>query len=482
MHTNGSDSGLRHLDFAFFDTVIMQISLLIMYHITNHHGFMYVDRDYSLVAVSLFVAQMALGVFSDAYVRIFTRDAWAEFRALLLTIGELWLLVGVFILLTGVQAGAWEMIVASVLFFDLDFFVRIWNKRRHLRKGLPKRRVVVITTSGKVDAVLLRLRENQTAADHELTGVLLLDQADPASFQRLGVPVLYVYDENTLETVTHWWVDDAFVLQEEGVAYPKRLIENFLIMGISVHTCLSVLDEFSYSSVEVDELGSFKVLTNSVKFVSDRAMFMKRALDIAGGLLGTLATGLLCLIIGPMIYIKSPGPIFFTQKRIGMNGRVFNMYKFRSMYMDAEKRKAELMAKNKIQSGLMFKLDDDPRIIGSEKKGKDGKPRGIGNFIRNTSLDEFPQFINVLKGDMSLVGTRPPTLDEWNHYDPHHRIRMSAKPGITGMWQVSGRSKITDFEQVVALDQQYIENWNFWLDIKILFKTVVAVVKHEGAV
>ena len=157
------------------------------------------------------------------------------------------------------------------------------------------------------------------------------------------------------------------------------------------------------------------------------------------------------------------------------------MYKFRSMYMDAEKRKAELMAQNKIQGGLMFKMDDDPRIIGSEKKGKDGKPKGIGNFIRNTSIDEFPQFINVLKGDMSLVGTRPPTVDEWNHYDPLHRVRMSAKPGITGLWQVSGRSKITDFDQVVALDKQYIENWSLWLDLKILFKTVKVVLRHEGA-
>ena len=129
----------------------------------------------------------------------------------------------------------------------------------------------------------------------------------------------------------------------------------------------------------------------------------------------------------------------------------------------------------------MFKMDDDPRIIGSEKKGKNGKPKGIGNFIRNTSIDEFPQFVNVLKGDMSLVGTRPPTVDEWNHYDPLHRVRMSAKPGITGLWQVSGRSKITDFDQVVALDKQYIENWSLWLDLKILLKTVMVVLRHDGA-
>jgi lipopolysaccharide/colanic/teichoic acid biosynthesis glycosyltransferase len=285
-----------------------------------------------------------------------------------------------------------------------------------------------------------------------------------------------------LEKISRLWIDDAFVLVEEDVPYPKKLMENFLYMGITIHSSLSVLDDFVNAEVSMEELGSFKVITNSVRFVSDSALFVKRAVDIMGGLVGTIGTGLLALIIGPMIYIKSPGPIFFTQKRIGLNGRVFKMYKFRSMYMDAEKRKAELMEKNKIQGGLMFKMDDDPRIIGSEKKGKDGKPKGIGNFIRNTSLDEFPQFFNVLKGDMSLVGTRPPTLDEWNQYDPRHRIRMSVKPGITGMWQVSGRSKITDFEQVVALDQKYIDNWSVWLDIKILIKTVQVVLQHEGAV
>ena len=130
---------------------------------------------------------------------------------------------------------------------------------------------------------------------------------------------------------------------------------------------------------------------------------------------------------------------------------------------------------------MMFKMDDDPRIIGSEKKDKNGKPRGIGNFIRRTSLDEFPQFWNVLKGDMSLVGTRPPTLDEWEKYDLHHRVRMSIKPGITGLWQISGRSDITDFEEVVRLDREYIQNWSIWLDFKILFKTVGVVLRHEGA-
>lgn len=178
-----------------------------------------------------------------------------------------------------------------------------------------------------------------------------------------------------------------------------------------------------------------------------------------------------------MIYLKSPGPIFFAQERIGKNGKRFKMYKFRSMYMDAEERKKELMKQNRVQDGLMFKMENDPRIIGSEK----GPGKGIGNFIRKTSIDEFPQFWNVLKGEMSLVGTRPPTIDEWVKYDLHHRARLAVKPGITGMWQVSGRSDITDFEEVVRLDTGYIENWSIGLDIRILLQTVKAVFKGEGS-
>ena len=149
--------------------------------------------------------------------------------------------------------------------------------------------------------------------------------------------------------------------------------------------------------------------------------------------------------------------------------------------MDAEARKAELMKENRLGDGKMFKLDFDPRVIGNRILPDGTKKTGIGDFIRRTSLDEFPQFFNVLKGDMSLVGTRPPLISETNLYEPHHKARLAIKPGITGMWQVSGRSDITDFEEVVNLDKEYINNWNIGLDIKILTRTVFLVAKGEGA-
>ena len=166
--------------------------------------------------------------------------------------------------------------------------------------------------------------------------------------------------------------------------------------------------------------------------------------------------------------LESPGPLFFRQKRVGLNGRTFYICKLRSMYMDAEQRKKDLMAQNKMQ-GLMFKMDDDPRIT------------KVGKFIRRTSIDELPQFWNILKGDMSLVGTRPPTLDEYEQYDSHHKRRLSMKPGLTGLWQVSGRSNIQNFEEVVKLDVAYIDNWSLGLDIRILVKTIGVVFRRTGA-
>jgi len=141
----------------------------------------------------------------------------------------------------------------------------------------------------------------------------------------------------------------------------------------------------------------------------------------------------------------------------------------RTMYVDAEERKAELMAQNEIKGGLMFKIKSDPRVT------------PVGRILRKTSLDELPQFFNVLKGDMSLVGTRPPTVDEVKKYKTYHRRRISFKPGLTGMWQVSGRSNITDFEEVVRLDTKYIDEWSIWLDIIIILKTIWVVLRKKDA-
>lgn len=198
-------------------------------------------------------------------------------------------------------------------------------------------------------------------------------------------------------------------------------------------------------------------------------LVLKRLGDLALALLGLVAMGLTALIIYPIVQQQSPGPIFFSQKRVGKNGRLFRMYKFRSMYLDADKKKADLLAQNDATSSLIFKLTNDPRIF------------PFGQVMRQWSIDELPQFINVLKGEMSVVGTRPPLINEYEQYELHHFKRLTMKPGITGPWQVGGRSNIRDFEEVVRLDTAYIDHWSLWLDIKILLKTVQVVLQREGS-
>lgn len=168
------------------------------------------------------------------------------------------------------------------------------------------------------------------------------------------------------------------------------------------------------------------------------------------------------------IKLDSKGPVLFSQIRIGRNGRRFKIYKFRSMYTDAEERKKELEDQNEIQ-GFMFKMENDPRIT------------RVGRFIRKSSIDELPQFYNVVKGDMSLVGTRPPTADEFEKYNQYYRRRISMTPGLTGLWQVSGRSEVENFDDVVKYDLEYIDNWSLTLDVKILLRTIWVVIAGRGS-
>ena len=231
----------------------------------------------------------------------------------------------------------------------------------------------------------------------------------------------------------------------------------------------------------VEKVNGFNVVTMTANYASPMQLFLKRVMDIIGGLIGSVFALLIMLIVGPVIRRKSPGPIIYKQERIGQNGKRFQVYKIRSMYMDADARKKEFMAQNRVSDGMMFKLEFDPRIIGNEILPDGTRKTGIGEFIRSHSLDEFPQFWNVLKGDMSIVGTRPPTVDEWEKYQYHHRARLAFRPGVTGMWQTSGRSNITDFEEVVRLDTEYIEHWSLGLDIKLILKTIRNMFTKDGA-
>lgn len=247
----------------------------------------------------------------------------------------------------------------------------------------------------------------------------------------------------------------------------EHLIEAFSEMGID---SLITIDSFAIETLEtkLEDFGTTNVIRLSPRLFTDGELLLKRLMDIAGALVGCFICILFGIIVAPLIFLEDPGPIIFKQKRVGRNGKYFYIYKFRSMYQDAEAKLQTLKDQNEMQ-GFMFKMKNDPRIT------------KIGKILRKTSIDELPQFFNVLEGSMSLIGTRPPTVNEYQQYSAHHKRRISIKPGITGLWQVSGRSEITDFEEIVRLDCFYIDHWSITGDIKILLKTFAAVFTGKGS-
>ena len=324
--------------------------------------------------------------------------------------------------------------------------------------------VMLVALADDAPRILHRMKDNVNFT--RVSCITILDE-DLIGTKIDGVPVVG-NRVNYLETHRHYVFDEVFIHLPYDYHFPLRnLILGFEQMGITVNLNVEVFN-IDAREKQIRKFGGYQVISFSAVNLNTGGLVIKRFIDIIGSLVGLMICGIALLIFGPIIHFTSEGPIFFAQTRVGINGRRFQIYKLRTMYQDAEERKKELMAKNEM-NGLMFKMKDDPRIT------------PIGKFLRKTSIDELPQFWNVLKGDMSLVGTRPPTVDEYEQYGSYHMRRLSIRPGITGMWQVSGRSNITDFEDVVRLDLQYIDNWSVLLDFKLLCMTVWTVVFGKGA-
>ena len=471
MYKKENNSWLKHIDFVILDILCLQLAFILAYEIRVAKGIPYLNPLYENMAFVLVIFQLLVSFFGESFSGVLRRGFLIEMKCMIEHEICVMLLAVLYLFMSqqGVMYSRGAFTIMCTLYFFIAYAARIgWKKVIRSRKFAEgeKRSILIITTDAEAANVVKALRGDSYGTYH-LAGVALLDKNKTGSMiQR--VPVVAGADDVTAYIHKNW-VDEVFFALPEHVDIPKKIMKDCNRMGIVTHVQLAALNELGKNQV-VEEIAGYMVLSSSINIVSSWQLLVKRLMDIAGGLVGCIFTGIIYIFIAPIMKVKSPGPVFFSQVRMGKNGKPFKIYKFRSMYMDAEERKKELMEKNNIKDGLMFKMDDDPRII-----------KGIGHFIRKTSLDEFPQFWNILKGDMSLVGTRPPTMDEWDKYELHHRRRLAIKPGLTGMWQVSGRSEITDFEEVVELDTKYIEQWSIGLDIKILFKTVTVVFTGSGA-
>ena len=477
MYRESNKGWLKHIDFQIIDIISLELAFFLAY--LTRHGLqfsMLSKRAYQAMFFVLIIIDFASATLLHTFNNVLRRGYYAEAVATLKQTALVGLLaiLFLFVIKEGNEFSRVAHFLTAIYYFIISYSTRrIWRIHIKRRPITNNAMILLVTTSYEAPEMILNYKENNYS-NAGIKGLVITDRSVIGS-KIDGYTVLADKDSAEQYTLNHW-VDEVLIGLSVDHDIVMRLEEAFLEMGITVHQSLLELTSNTYFERRIEQIGSYTVMTRSIKILTARENILKRFLDIIGGLVGCLITLFLVIFVGPAIYIASPGPIFFAQQRVGQNGKYFNMYKFRSMYLDAEERKAELMEKNQI-NGFMFKMDNDPRVIGSEK----GKGKGIGNFIRRTSIDEFPQFINVLKGEMSLVGTRPPTINEWKEYEKHHRARLSTKPGVTGMWQVSGRSNITDFEEVVRLDMEYIENWSFGLDIKLIVKTIIKVLKGEGA-
>lgn len=524
MYKRNNQGWLKHLDFILWDVAVLQVAFILAYRIRLGSIWPYSSPRYQMLALMYVVVDVLMAAVFNTMHNVLKRGYYQEAIQTLKQVLLVFVVVtiSVFSTRTGIAYSRIIVFLTTGFHFLLSYPVRLGWKQVIRRRGKDSKKaaMLLVAEESRVPEVLNRL----TAPDGvEYTGIVLSDR-DGTGEEIQGIPVVASLSTAS-DYICREWVDEVFVYPahlsdievhpsayyknvegfindtygefsrknyrevsgepEASVAVEEReettvaaLIEDCRQMAIPVHIRLPLSSIGSKAFVE--KVGGYTVVTSATNYASPLQLAMKRTLDIIGGLVGSVIALVVIAVVGPRIKRESPGPILFKQTRIGKNGKRFQMLKIRSMYLDADERKAELMKDNRVSDGMMFKLDWDPRIIGNRMV--DGKQvTGIGERLRAGSWDEWPQFFNILMGQMSLVGTRPPTVDEWEKYKYHHRARLSTKPGLTGMWQVSGRSKITDFEEVVKLDTEYINHWSFALDIRILLKTVKAVVTRDGA-
>lgn len=357
------------------------------------------------------------------------------------------------------------LLIAFVLFMAERIGVRLVLGHARTR-GFNTRNLLIVGTQQRA-VRFHRLVEYHVDWGLKVLGFLRIDDEPEQRF--VEDHEVFGHVREVVEVCKRHPVDEVvFCIPAHSVVDVESYLRDLEEIGVTVRMVLDFYDmrkskrELSFFHDEIP------MLTFHTKSLDAQQHFLKRLLDILGAMVGLTILAALLPFVAYFIKRDSPGPIFFSQNRVGENGRIFKCWKFRSMYLDAEERKKELLAQNEMK-GAIFKIKDDPRIF------------PFGHLLRKTSLDELPQFWNVLKGEMSLVGTRPPTPDEVAQYENWQRRRISIKPGITGMWQVSGRNEIEDFDEICRLDLKYIDEWRLWLDIKLLFKTVKVVFLREGS-
>ena len=469
----------KHIDFIILDILCMEVSFIVAYFLRHRSFSLFDESAYRSLLVILVIANILTCNIFDSMKDVLKRSKQLEFystiKQVLFTTAML--LGYIYFVRIGVDISRNTIILFPFIYLITSYLTRLIYKyilikhfEKKTREGMARfdaRHVVVIANKKDAERIIKKIYDGP--GDIIIDFIIQLDYDVEPNSSILFIPVLGGPDITTKCLQTKY-VDEVIISASDKDV--KDLMQKISLMGIVLH--IELPSEYDFisdnSKLLVESISDINFITSTVNTITPLQLFAKRVIDIIFGIIGSIITLVFVIIIGPIIKFKSKGPIFFMQDRVGKNGKIFKMIKFRSMVVDADELKEKYKSQNENNDDLMFKMTHDPRVI-----------PGIGEFIRKTSIDEFPQFINVLKGEMSVVGTRPPTIDEWEKYDLHHRARLAIKPGITGLWQVSGRSDIKDFEDVVKLDTKYIKTFSLWQDFSIILKTIKVVLNKEGA-
>ena len=455
--------------------LIDMISVLVAYWLALVLRFDLIKEIYpkgyhSTVGAYILILCLLYTLFFDGNRDFFGRKNWRELFCTARYTAVIMLGLVLVLYLTQ-QAYEFSRLIYAIFFVTntvITFVAHIIFKKfmlNYYKKSNSNTKMMVLTIDMLGSEVINKFKK-ENAWDRDITAVAFYD-TDKQGTTCEGVPVVASKDD-LFDVVCQMMVDEVFIcLPGVPMLEIREMVTKFEEMGLVCHYNVDIFSHYTPNTT-VQQMAGYSVISFTLKTMDSRKLLVKRLIDIVGSLVGIIITCIITPFVALAIKIDSPGPVFFSQTRIGKNGRRFKIWKFRSMYIDAEERKKELEAQNEVK-GLMFKMEHDPRIT------------KVGNFIRKTSIDETPQFFNIFLGDMSLVGTRPPTEDEFEQYNGYYRRRMSITTGLTGMWQVSGRSDIQDFEEIVKLDLEYIDNWSLALDIKILFMTVYTVLARKGS-
>ena len=460
-------SNLQNLMILLLDCLTIVVSLILANYIRNGRLFESDDArmDFGLLLGAVLVVFLAMNLFGSLYRNMMLRGPLHECMCVIRNNAISFAGAAVVLYFMGLLDAYSRLVFFYFLLIDCILMLivhQLWKKcLPSLYRIFRESRKTLLVADDVFAVPLVMDMKNFKDYSYEFCGLAFLGEK-PENGEVGGMSVVAGADD-LIDYCKSASLDEVIVAVADTQSKEmKRVLETLAEMGLTIHYRIPVPELSGASQKALTQFGRFYTITYANRFVPVGQLAMKRLLDLVGALVGCVFLGILTVVVGPMIKLESPGPIFFAQKRVGRNGRIFKMYKFRSMYADAEERKKELMAQNEM-NGLMFKMENDPRIT------------KVGAFLRKTSLDEFPQFINILKGDMSLIGPRPERpffVDKFKEEIPRYMIKHQVRPGMTGWAQVNGLRGDTSIRKRIELDLFYIENWSVSFDIRILFLTV----------